>query len=390
MTEIYLKGNTLTQIGQKIRVEAVVEGCEPIWFELDKQFQSMIDTESVDAFFVLYTWLAMERGLDLKIEGKVSRQLADAVSHDIKKMFLALCPRLHEIDIDVLNPESSWQQSDGSSATGFSGGVDSWYTALQAEENGTPYAYYLFANTGQHGKDNVEEVFAQRFAVAESALCTMNKPLIAVNSNIDRIFRERFQQRDVIGNIACALLLQQGISRYDYSSSYAPEDLGVFEHYDMSIMDPYLLPLLNTERIRFFSIGDEAGRIEKLEFISSGDLFSNEIYVCIEKTIPIKNCGYCFKCRRTQLALESIDRMALLKNNFDFSFYQKIRLGSMVGLFSSANENNLDLEIKNALIKKYGMNVFFVRVLSFVWSLTKKLMPVGIRWRTEQKFPYLW
>ena len=380
MTEICLKGSTLTQAGQKIRVQAVVEGCASIWFELDKQFQSMIDTESVDAFFILYTWLAMERSLDLRVEGKVSTL--------IRGRFVVR--RLHEIDINVLNPEASWPHSAEASATGFSGGVDSWYTALQAAENGTPYAYYLFANTGQHGKDNIEEVFAQRFAVAESALRTMDKPLIAVDSNIDSIFRERFQQRDVIGNIACALLLQQGITRYDYSSSYAPEDLGVFEHYDMSIMDPYLLPLLNTERIRFFSIGDDAGRIEKLEFISSKELFSNEIYVCIEKAVPIKNCGYCFKCRRTQLALESIDRMALLKNNFDFSFYQKIRFGSMVGLFSSADKSNLDLEIKSALIKKYGLNIFFVRVLSILWSLTKKFMPEGVRWRTEQKLPYLW
>lgn len=390
MTEICLKGSTLTQTGQKTRVQAVVEGCEPIWFELDKQFQPMIDTESVDAFFILYTWLAMERGLNLRVEGKVSRRLADAVTQDIKKMFLALCPRLHEIAIDVLNPESSWPESSTVSATGFSGGVDSWYTALQAAENGTPYSYYLFASTGQHGKNSVEDFFAQRFAIAESALRTMGKPLIAVDSNIDRIFREEFQQRDVIGNIACALILQQGISRYDYSSSYAPEDLGVFEHYDMSIMDPYLLPLLNTERIRFFSIGDEAGRIEKLEYVASKDLFSNEIYVCIKKINPIKNCGYCFKCRRTQLALESIDRMNLLKNNFDFYFYKKIRLSSMVGLFSSAEKSNLDLEIKSALIKKYGFNIIFVRVLSVLWSLTKKLMPEGVRWRAKHKFPYLW
>jgi hypothetical protein len=82
--------------------------------------------------------------------------------------------------------------------------------------------------------------------------------------------------------------------------------------------------------------------------------------------------------------------MALLKNNFDFDFYKKIRLGSMVGLFSSADKSNLDLEIKSALIKKYGFNLFFVRVFSVVWSLIKKLMPEGVRWRAERKFPYLW
>ena len=390
MTEICLKGSTLTQTGQKIRVQALVDGCESIWFELDEQYQSMIDTESVDAFFILYTWLAMERGLDLRVEGKVSRQLADAVTQDIQKMFLALCPRLHEIDIEVLNPESFWPESAEASATGFSGGVDSWYTALQAAENGTPYSYYLFANTGQHGKDNIEVVFAQRFSVAERALHTMDKPLIAVDSNIDSIFRERFQQRVAISNIACALLFQQGISRYDYSSSFTSEGSGVFEYYDMSVLDPYLLPLLNTERIRFYSIGDNAGRIEKLGYIASANLFSNEIYVCIEKTVPIKNCGYCFKCRRTQLALESIDRMALLKNNFDFSFYKKIRLGSMIGLFSSADNISNDLEIKNVLKEKYGLKVFFVDIFSMGWSLTKKLMPEGVRWRAEQKFPYLW
>ena len=390
MKEICLKGSVLIPEGNRVRVKADVEGAEPIWFEIDEKYQWMIDTKSVDAFFILYVWVAMEMGVDLRVEGAVSKRLSDSVLNDVKKMFLILCPRLKDINITVLRQESFLSNNISKSATGFSGGVDSWYTALEAMKMNSPYSYYLFVNTGQHGKNNVEEVVSQRASVASNALNTVNKPLIVINSNVDSVFRERFQQRDVIGNIACVLLLQQGISSYSYSSSYAPEDSKIIEHYDMSIMDPFLLPALNTERVEFKSIGIGATRIEKLRYISHEKIFSKKIYVCIEKDLPIKNCGQCFKCRRTQLALDSLGEIELIRNNFDLNFFKRIRPASLIGLFASAKKDNLDLEVTDEIVKKYGLKVLHLRVAGSVWSTVRNYIPGGLKWRSMAKAPYLW
>jgi len=390
MKKIVLKGLNTSFSGDILRVEAEISGIEPLWFELDKEYQHLVDTESVDAFFLLYTWLAMEVGCNLVVEGKVSERLSEALVGKVKDLFLVLCPNLKNIDICVNHTSKDWNQDDQCGATGFSGGVDSWYTALEAMKMNCPYSYYLFVNTGQHGKNNVEEVVSQRASVASNALNTVNKPLIVINSNVDSVFRERFQQRDVIGNIACVLLLQQGISSYSYSSSYAPEDSKIIEHYDMSIMDPFLLPALNTERVEFKSIGIGATRIEKLRYISHEKIFSKKIYVCIEKDLPIKNCGQCFKCRRTQLALDSLGEIELIRNNFDLNFFKRIRPASLIGLFASAKKDNLDLEVTDEIVKKYGLKVLHLRVAGSVWSTVRNYIPGGLKWRSMAKAPYLW
>ncbi|MEZ5529343.1 MAG: hypothetical protein R3E57_05360 [Porticoccaceae bacterium] len=390
MTQIVLKGCELENRGDRVRLTARVSGAESLWFEVDQQYAWMLDIESVDAFFILYVWLAMENGQNLVVEAPVSERLSNAVSGQIKKMFLVLCPRLLDVDIQIQQPCSEWSaMTQSSCATGFSGGVDSWYTALQASQTEHPFDYYIFANTGQHGLQRVDEVVLQRAAVAAQALATMNKPLIVVNTNIDTIFRERFQQRDVIGNISCVMALQRAISSYAYSSSYSPEESGVVQHYDMAIMDPILLPLLSTERTEFSSIGVGATRIEKLRYIVGKPGFSGKLYVCIEKDLPIKNCGYCFKCRRTQLALDSLDQMKLAGINFDAVSYRKRRKGLLIGLFASAKTNELDQEVTDELTRRYGVKMLCYRLFGSLWFVIQKCLPGGVRWRVEKRMPYL-
>jgi len=390
MNQIVLKGCELESLGGKARLTARVSGAESLWFEVEACYQDMLDTSSVDAFFILYLWLAMENGVDLCVEAPVSQKLSNAVTKDIQSMFLILCSRLHDIDVRVLAPQAIWPKADHyESGTGFSAGVDSWYTALKAEEKGQPYTCYVFANTGQHGLHSIDEVVSQRAGVAERSLKTMERPLIVVNTNIDQVFRERFQQRDVIGNISCVLALQNGISRYAYSASYSDQESGIVTHYDMAIMDPYLLPLLSTERAEFVSIGVGTTRIDKLRFIAEQKRFSKKLYVCIEKDLPIRNCGLCFKCRRTQLALESIHLQALIPESFDYEIYQKKRTGLLVGLYASAKKDSLDLEIVDELNKRYGIKLLPHRLAASIWSAVRKYLPAGVKWRIEARVPYL-
>jgi len=390
MGRIVLKGCRQEIHGEKVRLLADVSGAEVLWFDVDTCYQDMLDTVSVDAFFILYLWLAMENGVDLCVEAPVSQKLSNAVTGDIQSMFLVLCPRLHNIDVWVIAPQVVWPRADRcESATGFSAGVDSWYTALKAEEQAKPYNYYLYSNTGQHGLNNLDEVFRQSARLAENALTTMDRPLIVVNTNVDLVFNEHFQQRHVISNISCVLALQNCISSYAYSATYSEKDSGIFPHYDMAIMDAILLPLLSTERLEFVSIGVGASRTDKLRFIFGQQKFSNKLFVCVKKNLPIRNCGLCFKCSRTQLALESIGLKESIRESFDFALYQKKRFALMVGLFANARDNSLDLEVVDELNERYGLKMLLIRLVASIWFVIRKYLPAGVKWRMEAKAPHL-
>lgn len=390
MNEICLKGLKTSLRDKVLRVQADVSGIEPLWFEVNEEYQHLVDIESVDAFFLLYTWLAMEAGYDLRVDGKVSERLSKAVTDNVKNMFLVLCPRLKNINIYVNNNSADWSQEVLGSFTGFSGGVDSWFTALKAAEDDIPFQGYLFTNTGQHGEHNAEDVFCDRAKVAEEISHTLNQPFITVNSNMDCLFDERYQQRHSISNLACALLFQRGFSQYSYAATFTAKDSAVVPHTDIAIIDSFLLPLLATERMAFVSCGDEAGRIEKLDYISKSQKFSGGLYVCIEKDMPVRNCGDCFKCRRTQIALDYLGLTEVLAKNFNLDHFNSIKLRSMVGLMASGRTSTLDLEISRALDKKYGLKILHIRLLSKIWFVVRKVFPPGLKWRSMKKTPYLW
>jgi hypothetical protein len=390
MKEIRLNGFTTSLCGGQLKVEAEVEGVEPLWFELSAEYQYLVDSESVDAFFLLYVWLAMESGADLTVNGKVSKCLAGALTGQVKDMFLALCPRLNEIDIHATNVSENWSQCSVGSATGFSGGVDSWFTALKSIDNNIPFEGYLYTNTGQHGTDDAFNVFLERAKVAKETSFTLARPFITINSNIDDLFKEQFQQRHSISNLACALLLQHGFSQYSYAAGFTTKDSEIAPHFDMAKIDSFLLPLLSTERMTFLSCGDEAGRIEKLDYISACEKFNHRLYVCTEKIIPVKNCGSCFKCRRTEFALDCLGLTNVLVKSFDLEHFNKIKTLSMIGLMASSKTNISDLEVVEALNNKYGQKIFYIRLMSQIWFFIKNILPGGLKWRSMAKAPYLW
>jgi len=390
MKEIRLKGVSHTNVGGKLRIQADVSGAQSLWFELNMEYQHLVDTESADAFFVLYTWLAMEQGCDLIVEGAVSKRLVDSINNKVKTMFLTLCPELNDIQITTIEAKKTWSNTVKAKITGFSGGVDSWYTALKGEASEASFASFLFTNVGQHGTENAQNTFVERSKLAEKIVSPFNKPLINLHSNVDDCFKLQFQQRHTICNVACALLLQAGFSEFFYAAGFTANDSAIREHTDMAILDEFLLPLLSTERMVFLSSGGELGRIEKLEYISSIEKFSGHLYVCTEKGLPVKNCGHCFKCRRTQLALHRLGLTDTLDKSFDIDHFYKIKTASMIGLVASSKANTSDLEIVEALEEKYGLRIIPIKIMSKLWLAIRAVLPESVKWRSMVNRPYLW
>jgi hypothetical protein len=62
----------------------------------------------------------------------------------------------------------------------------------------------------------------------------------------------------------------------------------------------------------------------------------------------------------------------------------------MIGLMASSKTNTSDLEIVEALNRRYGQKIFHIRLMSQIWSFIKKNLPGSLKWRSMAKAPYLW
>lgn len=388
---INLSGIEVTNKKHTLKVKAIVTNAPTLWFEIPNSYKKFIDTQSVDAFLLLYAWYAMEMNTDLVVVEKVSEKLSKSLTTTLIPIFLKINPNLHKINITFIETSNKWFQYSTGRATGFSGGVDSSYTALSAIDSGNPFSLFVFTNTGQHGVDNTNEVFKQRAIVAQSSLGNITAPLLTINSNIDDVFQTKFLYMHTLRNIACALILQNGIDEYAYSSAYKKTKVEINSSTNMDLLDPIILPVMSTERMRILPTGDEKTRNEKINSIVNNKWFSGELYVCTEKLLPVKNCGYCFKCRRTQLALYYLGHKKHLTNNFDSNFFQDKKSFMTLGLLVDAYANKAEQETASAIYSKlkrwqsYPLR-WIVPFLSFI----KSTLPASIAWRIRNKWPFVW
>ncbi len=154
----------------------------------------------------------------------------------------------------------------------------------------------------------------------------MGLPLVAVDSNLDECYSPglRFQQTHTFRNASVALLLQAGIGRFLYASTYAHADAVVREWHDISCADLVSLPMLSNDSLEAASSGSEYTRVGKTLRVSTIPTTYRALDVCAGGAAA-GNCSSCIKCLRTMLTLEIagvLDRYAPV---FDLGIYRRKR-----------------------------------------------------------------
>ncbi|MGR5238116.1 hypothetical protein [Vibrio alfacsensis] len=393
---IVLYGTSRIDSSDLIRIAADVTGAKPVWFEVPKKYESYIDTQSSDAFALIYTWIAMEQGKSLIVNSAVSEKLSKNLSDNIVGIFKSLCPTLSaNLTLTFNELTRTTSQELNHKSTGFSGGIDSLYTVYKNKPI-EPYSTLLFTNTGQHGNKRTREIFVSRANVAKSCLNDELIPFITVNTNLDTIFENNFIQTHTLRNASCALFLQNGISKFGYSAGLLDsiDKENIKPNNDMASIDSFILPLFSTERLSFYGEGGDKDRNQKLIKVVSDPNFSEKIYVCTEKLLPTDNCCYCFKCRRTMVALDALGYKDVLNNNFH-SFYGKririrIRIRMILALLVNAKTKVADRETAMLCYNNMGVKKYPVNIVVSILALLKSKMPESIAWRVRNKYPYLW
>ncbi|WP_421121127.1 hypothetical protein ACE2AJ_07600 [Aquihabitans daechungensis] len=257
-----------------------------------------------DASLAATLFPAMRNGQDLTIEGPVSPRLlagVDAIQAVFCTWDRALRlrhPWYRRVDVRSTQPppSSSARTDERGTAAFFTGGVDSFHTAIV-------HRRALDALVYVHGFDIPLDDRLLRAEVSTrlgAAAADLGLPLLEVEADL-----QAFGDRSGVGwpdyhGAALATIAHLLASRFSRVLIPATH---TYAHLEGLGSHPLLDPLWSTDEVEIEHVGADATRIDKVRAIASEPAARAHLRVCWENRGGAYNCGRCEKCIRTGVAI---------------------------------------------------------------------------------------
>lgn len=313
------------------------EGRLTLFFETEEKWGQYFVTELSDAFILAVLKRAMKKKWDICFETPMSEDL---------------CYQLTTYGIPILSDMTNIYQkielkgkttticvpTAGKAGTGFSGGVDSFYTVLKHKDSqfaGHEVTHLVLARNGAASSSETEEIARSWFDASNAKLAEGAKMLgmeyISIWSNIPDFYRKDFCGNGcVIVTSAFIHALRKLFKIYYWASAYQADVLS-FKQYnrilDGGFIEPFTVSLVSVEGLRFYHSGAEVKRVEKVEYIADSPEAQKSLIVCGEESAC--NCGSCVKCLRTMAELNSIGKLEQFRESFPVDKYLKNQTGKL-------------------------------------------------------------
>jgi hypothetical protein len=266
-------------------------------FSFEHRVSSGAVSETGDAALAAALLQAMRWGGTLEMDAPVSPRLL-ANLDAIQEAFLGHSRRFHRVQ--VIAPSAPARDASGRRGVAcfFSGGVDSFYSALCHRDEITHLIFVHGFDFGLEQRDLRRRVSS---SVARAA-AALGMELIEVESDVRR-FADRFLDwpYEYLGAslASVAHMLAPRFRKVYVASGYAP-GLIMF-----SGSSPELDPLWSTDSVEIVHDGQVA-RLEKIAAIAESPVALASLRVCWENRGGAYNCGRCPKCLLTMAALRMI------------------------------------------------------------------------------------
>lgn len=272
---------------------------ETIWYEVPEAYAPWL-SDSGDPWLAGLLPVAVVAGERLQIPRPVDAAMLDN-AHAMMQVWRVCHPQRRPVAIeaDVAAPAAA-PPPPGRTAAFFSGGVDSFHTALRPRAAPIDDLLLVLGSFDLLSGDaaTYERVRA-KLQVAADAL---GKVLVPVTTNQMRTRMAATDAKYFSGSgmlAAAALALERRYCRVIMSSCV-----------DMSSLrenggQVYVTPLLSTARTRFDEEGVALSRVAKTERVALSDTALAALRVCFMSGDQT-NCGECVKCLRTMIALEAL------------------------------------------------------------------------------------
>jgi hypothetical protein len=327
---------------------------QEIWYEVDEAYAEYLCYERADAFLLGCLPYAMAFNHNITVDGDISEKLYYQLTTFFIPAMSKYTNYYKNISITCRLNHDVYNTGIGV-GTGFSGGVDSFYTILSnlhnttLDFNVTHLTFFKVGATGSYGGEEATKRFRKRINVLKSFVEENNLEFVIVDSNISDYMKMSYNFVHTYRSLSAVLALQKLFKIYYYASGLSLKEFS-FNEYDSAFYDLLNVYSFSTENVIFYSSGATESRIEKTEFISTYESTYNYLNVCNDHD---ENCRNCSKCIRTMGGLYALGKLDLYKNVFDIEdFYKNInkRLGFILAATTDKTaESYLCLEIVKVL-----------------------------------------
>lgn len=295
-----------------------------LWYETEKEYACFLCPERIDAFVVGILPYAMKKSLDIVSDATISEKLELQLNKFLIPTLTKYSKIFNSIKLETPNKSDKQLNTEKACGTGFSRGVDSFYTIQETAETLT---HLTFFNVGSHRSTNnaTEEesskLYQERLKTTIESAKLFKLPLVSVNSNLGNHLNAKYVQIHHFCSFSAVLAMQKLFKNYYYSSGY-PIDKFSIKKCDLSSAnyESYLAHMLSTESTSFYITGLGKTRLDKVKAISEYELSYDNLNVCVYTN---ENCSNCEKCCRTELELLAIGKHDLYKNAFNLEMFEK-------------------------------------------------------------------
>lgn len=364
------------QITYQVNVNST-KGSKVLWYSLNESYENLL-SDSSDPYLVGLLIPAMSVGEDIYVEGGVSERLLYNLSGPLQKILQHIIPSLRHINIYPAELYSSTNNRSPGVATGFSGGIDSFSVLADhhysAVLEGFKITHLIFNNVGSGGGD--EQLNLKRYNRLLPVTNRLGLPFVRINSNLNSFYidykenirspktRGLFQQTHTLRNASVALLLQSGIGRYMYASSAKYKDVFIGSTHTIGFSDTITLPMLSTDAIDLFSVGNEYTKVEKTLQVAEITDSYKALDVCIIDSNGHTNCSKCWKCLRTLATLDIAGWIGYYSDSFDLDIYKEYKDEFFASLSESQDPRTLEI-FEFAKERNYSIKIqsMFERIL---------------------------
>jgi hypothetical protein len=274
-----------------------------ISFEFPRRYEAFV-SRTADAFPIALLVPSMAAGEPLEIVPPVSESLLFNLA-GIRDIFHTWYPQFQRVAIDAKPRIDPRRPIVAQAATFFSGGVDSLYTLLKRlyhDPLPAPLTHMIFMHGIEQelGDSKGADQSQQR---AEQIAATVGVECIVGKTNLRTLFPLHWERYYFgSGLAATAVALSGGLGYACIPSSFT------YRHQVPHGSTPLVDERFSTEAIRIVHDGGEASRAVKTARILEWNppLVLQNLRVCIENAGGDFNCGKCYKCVRTGVALKAM------------------------------------------------------------------------------------
>ena len=342
--EIYIGKPYLTNNGEFVRLCADLKrpaGDFTFWFEVPKEYGQYLCTERSNSFVLAILEYAMYLDCDIRCEVP----LDESLHYQLVNYCNIIADNLeYRSRITINTPfDSDRIESVGGVGTGFSAGVDSFYSVLKhlnSDEHSYKLTHLVIANNGAftlQKNDVSEKHFWNQVKYLLPASQDLGLPLISINTNsgdmMAHIHVANRYELHLFGNTPIKLAstiyaLQKLFSVYYIASSFTLDEFsfGKFDTYSTLL---YYAKLISTPILQFYASGSEVKRIQKVEYICNNKTVQKYLTVDLHQK-DSKN----IKTIRTMFELYSLNMLDQYNEVFniqDFKAHLSDRLGWYLG-----------------------------------------------------------